>query len=163
RMATGSPSGRSARWFASAAASWRPTTSRRPGRRWQRRWRSAFPTPRSAAGSSGRFSPSWASSWQRPVRSSCSPLGEPSSSGLPAAATKTIVGRADGMPLYAVETVRMLLADGRLALDGERYVPIGDLTRLAVPETLTALIASRLDGLPPDEHALVSDAAVLGQ
>ena len=30
--------------------------------------------------------------------------------GLPAAATKTIVGRADGMPLYAVETVLMLSA-----------------------------------------------------
>ena len=34
-----------------------------------------------------------------------------------------IVGRADGIPLYAVETVRMLLAEGKLALDGERYIP----------------------------------------
>ena len=42
-------------------------------------------------------------------------------------------------------------------------VPIGDLTNLAVPETLTALIASRLDRLPADDRALVSDAAVLGQ
>ena len=83
--------------------------------------------------------------------------------GLPAAAVKTIVGRADGIPLYAVETVRMLLADGRLAIDGERYVPAGDLSRLAVPETLTALIASRLDALPAPDRALVSDAAVLGQ
>src|SRR5947207_6087252 len=83
--------------------------------------------------------------------------------GLPAAATKTIVGRADGIPLYAVETVRMLLAEGKLELEGERYVPTGDLTRLAVPETLTALIASRLDALPSEERALVSDASVLGQ
>jgi class 3 adenylate cyclase len=83
--------------------------------------------------------------------------------GLPAAAVKAIVERADGMPLYAVETVRMLLAEGRLALEGGAYHPVGDLTNLAVPETLTALIASRLDGLPPEERALVSDAAVLGQ
>ncbi|HEY5483532.1 MAG TPA: adenylate/guanylate cyclase domain-containing protein, partial [Propionibacteriaceae bacterium] len=34
--------------------------------------------------------------------------------GLPAVAAKAIVERADGMPLYAVETVRMLLAEGRL-------------------------------------------------
>jgi class 3 adenylate cyclase len=83
--------------------------------------------------------------------------------GLPAVAAKAIIERADGMPLYAVETVRMLLAEGRLALEDGAYHPVGDLANLAVPETLTALIASRLDGLPPDERALVADAAVLGQ
>ena len=83
--------------------------------------------------------------------------------GLPEAAAKAIVARADGMPLYAVETVRMLVADGRLILEGDAYVPHGDLTTLAVPETLTALIASRLDALPPADRALVQDAAVLGQ
>jgi class 3 adenylate cyclase/tetratricopeptide (TPR) repeat protein len=83
--------------------------------------------------------------------------------GLPAAAVKTIVARADGIPLYAVETVRMLLAEGKLALEGERYVPVGDIARIAVPETLIALIASRLDALAPVDRALVSDAAVLGQ
>ncbi len=83
--------------------------------------------------------------------------------GLPERAVASIVGRADGIPLYAVETVRMLLAEGKLALEGDRYVPTGDLADLAVPETLTALIASRLDGLPPEDRALVTDAAVLGQ
>ena len=39
--------------------------------------------------------------------------------GLPDAAVTAIVARADGIPLYAVETVRMLLAEGRLALVGE--------------------------------------------
>ena len=57
----------------------------------------------------------------------------------------------------------MLLSERKLALDGGVYRPTGDLTSLAVPETLTALIASRLDGLAPDERALASDAAVLGQ
>jgi class 3 adenylate cyclase/tetratricopeptide (TPR) repeat protein len=83
--------------------------------------------------------------------------------GLPESAIRSIVARADGIPLYAVETVRMLLADGRLALEGGIYRPVGDLTSLAVPGTLTALIASRLDGLAAEDRALVSDAAVLGQ
>jgi len=83
--------------------------------------------------------------------------------GLPAAAVTAIVARADGIPLYAVETVRMLLAEGRLALEGGIYRPAGDLTTLAIPETLTALIASRLDGLAAQDRVLVSDAAVLGQ
>jgi class 3 adenylate cyclase/tetratricopeptide (TPR) repeat protein len=83
--------------------------------------------------------------------------------GLPDSAEAAIVARADGIPLYAVETVRMLVSEGRLVVDDGVYRPVGDLTNLAVPETLTALIASRLDALPMDERALVSDAAVLGQ
>jgi class 3 adenylate cyclase/tetratricopeptide (TPR) repeat protein len=83
--------------------------------------------------------------------------------GLPEAAVTAIVERADGVPLYAVETVRMLLAEGKLALQGGVYRPVGDLTTLAVPETLTALIASRLDGLEPHDRSLLCDAAVLGQ
>ncbi len=83
--------------------------------------------------------------------------------GLPETAIRVIVARADGVPLYAVETVRMLLAEGRLTLEGGIYRPVGDLTDLAVPETLTALIASRLDGLGAEDRTLVSDAAVLGQ
>ena len=83
--------------------------------------------------------------------------------GLPAEAARAIVARADGIPLYAVETVRMLVAEGRLVLEDGAYRPVGDLSTLAVPESLTALIASRLDTLDPADRALVSDAAVLGQ
>ena len=83
--------------------------------------------------------------------------------GLPEAAVKAIIARADGVPLYAVETVRMLLADGKVRLDGQVYAPVGDLTTLAVPETLTALIAARLDSLESADRSLLSDGAVLGQ
>ena len=83
--------------------------------------------------------------------------------GLPASAERAIVARADGVPLYAVETVRMLLSEGKLMLDGDAYRPTGDLTDLAVPETLIELIAARLDALTAPERALASDAAVLGQ
>ena len=83
--------------------------------------------------------------------------------GLPASAVDAIVARADGIPLYAVETVRMLLAQGRLVVDGDVYRPADGLADLAVPETLTALISARLDELDPSDRALVGDAAVLGQ
>ena len=43
------------------------------------------------------------------------------------------------------------------------FEPVGELGELAVPETLQALIAARLDGLDPADRALVQDAAVLGQ
>ena len=83
--------------------------------------------------------------------------------GLPDEAVTQIVARADGIPLYAVETVRMLLADGRLVERDGVYVPEGDLTSVAVPESLTALIGARLDRLDPEDRTLVQDAAVLGR
>ena len=83
--------------------------------------------------------------------------------GLPERAVAAIVARADGIPLYAVETVRTLVADGRLVLRDGAYAPTGDLANLSVPETLTALIEARLDGLDETDRRIVHDAAVLGQ
>ncbi|MEO8229183.1 MAG: hypothetical protein ABI628_05395, partial [Chloroflexota bacterium] len=56
-------------------------------------------------------------------------------------------------------------ADGKLVRSGDdgAFRPSADLRDLAVPETLTALIAARLDALEPAEHRLIADAAVLGQ
>ena len=83
--------------------------------------------------------------------------------GLPDALRDRIRGRAEGVPLYAMETVRMLLDRGVLAQDGSRYVVRGEIGDLDVPETLQALVAARLDGFPAGERALVQDASVLGQ
>jgi class 3 adenylate cyclase/predicted ATPase len=74
-----------------------------------------------------------------------------------------ILERAEGIPLYAVETVRMLLDRGLLAREGDAYRPIGPIDTLEVPETLQALIAARLDSLAPRERSLLQDAAVLGK
>ena len=83
--------------------------------------------------------------------------------GVPPQVRDGILARAEGVPLYAVETVRMLLDRGLLVQDGASYRLTGPVDTLAVPETLHALIASRLDGLPADERQLVQDAAVLGK
>jgi len=83
--------------------------------------------------------------------------------GLPEPAAARILARADGFPLYAVETVRMLLADGRLEPADGAYRPVGDLGDLEVPRTLHALAAARLDALPAEERALIQAASVLGQ
>jgi predicted ATPase/class 3 adenylate cyclase len=83
--------------------------------------------------------------------------------GLPPDVRDRILVRAEGIPLYAVETVRMLLDQGLLVQDGSSYRLTAPLTSLEVPETLHALIAARLDGLPAAERRLLQDAAVLGK
>jgi predicted ATPase/class 3 adenylate cyclase len=83
--------------------------------------------------------------------------------GLPEELRSRILAHAEGVPLYAVETVRMLLDRGLLVQEGSAYRPAGPIETLDVPETLHALIAARLDGLPPEERRLLQEGAVLGK
>ncbi|CAN5720847.1 hypothetical protein BH24ACT26_BH24ACT26_23290 [soil metagenome] len=83
--------------------------------------------------------------------------------GLPDHVVDQIVERAEGVPLYAVETLRMLIDRGHLAPDDGGYRVVEPLDRLDVPPTLHSLIASRLDTLAADDRALLQDASVLGK
>jgi class 3 adenylate cyclase/tetratricopeptide (TPR) repeat protein len=83
--------------------------------------------------------------------------------GLPADLADKILNRAEGVPLYAVETVRMLLDRALLVQEGAVYRPTGTIEALEIPETLHALIAARLDGLAPEERRLLQDASVVGK
>ncbi len=74
-----------------------------------------------------------------------------------------ILERAEGVPFYAVETVRMLLDRGLLVREDGAFTLTGEIDTLEVPETLQALIAARLDGLGADERRIVQNAAVLGR
>ncbi len=75
----------------------------------------------------------------------------------------TINERASGIPLYAVELVRMLMADGVLVMDNERCcTPTQDLSTIRMPDTVRAVVEARLDRLPSDRRSLLQDAAVLG-
>jgi tetratricopeptide (TPR) repeat protein len=83
--------------------------------------------------------------------------------GLPQDLLTRILSRAEGVPLYAVETVRMLIDRGLLVPQGSVYRPTKPVETLDVPETLQALIAARLDGLTLEERRLVQDGSVLGK
>ncbi len=83
--------------------------------------------------------------------------------GLPDDLTARILERAEGVPLYAVETVRMLLDRGLLVEEGPVYRPTGPIGSLEVPESLHALIAARLDGLAAEERRIAQTASVLGK
>src|SRR5262249_58231187 len=83
--------------------------------------------------------------------------------GLPEDVRTQIRDREDGITLYAVETVRMLLDRGLLERHDDEYRPVASIEALDVPETLQALIAARLDGLDPEERRLLGDASVLGK
>jgi tetratricopeptide (TPR) repeat protein len=81
---------------------------------------------------------------------------------MPDHAVNAIASQAQGVPLYAVETVRMLVdRDVVQPVDGV-YRLVGDIGELLVPDTLQSLLAARLDALQPAARRLIADAAVLG-
>jgi len=82
--------------------------------------------------------------------------------GLPEKAVGPIVERAQGIPLYAIETVRSLADRGALEQRDGRLVATGELGELEVPASLTALLAARLDALDPVERGVVKAMSVFG-
>jgi tetratricopeptide (TPR) repeat protein len=86
--------------------------------------------------------------------------------GLPAPARAQLVQRAEGVPLYAVETVRALIDRDLVTPQGGQYVVTPgtelDLSQMSAPASLHALVAARLDALSAGERRVVADASVLG-
>jgi class 3 adenylate cyclase/tetratricopeptide (TPR) repeat protein len=74
-----------------------------------------------------------------------------------------ITETAGGNPLFLEEMLRMLEDDGLLRRDDGRWRATADLSRVAVPATIQALLSTRLDRLPPDERTVISCAAVVGK
>jgi class 3 adenylate cyclase/predicted ATPase len=82
--------------------------------------------------------------------------------GMPPATRLAITSQAQGIPLFAVETVRSLIDQDIVQPVEGVYRLTGDIGELTVPSSLRALLAARLDALAPGMRRLVADAAVLG-
>jgi class 3 adenylate cyclase/tetratricopeptide (TPR) repeat protein len=73
-----------------------------------------------------------------------------------------IIQAADGNPLFVEQLLSMLIDDGLLRREGDSWVAAGDLQELAIPGTIQALLAARLDLLSSEERAVIEPAAVIG-
>ena len=74
-----------------------------------------------------------------------------------------LLSRTEGNPLFLEESVRSLVETG--ALIGERgayRLPV-PLASIRVPATVQAVLAARIDRLPPEEKRLLQIAAVIGK
>ena len=71
-----------------------------------------------------------------------------------------ILDVAEGNPLFVVEVVEMLIDDDVVPVDDGR-APV-ELTAIAVPPTIQALLAARLDRLAVPERAVIEAASIVG-
>jgi class 3 adenylate cyclase/tetratricopeptide (TPR) repeat protein len=81
---------------------------------------------------------------------------------MPEGAVRQIVQRAEGVPLYAVETLRALAARGVLVQAEGSLALTEELGELDVPASLGSLLAARIDALDPEERQLVKAMSVFG-
>ncbi|MFN2375302.1 MAG: AAA family ATPase [Candidatus Binatia bacterium] len=82
---------------------------------------------------------------------------------LPAAVAAKVLATSEGNPLFVGELVRMLVQEGALARDGDRWTAGAALAALEMPPTIHALLAARIERLRPEERTVLERAAVVGR
>ena len=87
----------------------------------------------------------------------------PGGAELPEALRTRIASAAEGNPLFVEELLAMLIDDGVLQLVDGRWRASGDLEQLAIPPTISALLAARLGRLSAGERHVAERASVVGR
>ena len=83
--------------------------------------------------------------------------------GLPEKLRSEMLERADGNPFFVEELIRMLLDDGTIIREGDRWTAAPTVKDVQVPHTVEALIRARLDTLPRAERTALQAGAVIGR
>ena len=76
--------------------------------------------------------------------------------------TQLLIARTEGNPFFLEESVRTLVETGVLVGEPGAYRLAQALTTIQVPATVQAVLAARIDRLPPEEKRLLQTAAVIG-
>ena len=76
--------------------------------------------------------------------------------------TQLLIARTEGNPFFLEESVRTLVETGVLVGERGAYHLGHALQTVQVPATVQAVLAARIDRLPPEEKRLLQTAAVIG-
>ena len=75
---------------------------------------------------------------------------------------RLLIARTEGNPFFLEESVRTLVETGVLVGERGAYRLAQALPTIQVPATVQAVLAARIDRLPPEEKRLLQTAAVIG-
>jgi class 3 adenylate cyclase/tetratricopeptide (TPR) repeat protein len=73
-----------------------------------------------------------------------------------------LIARTEGNPFFLEESVRTLVETGVLVGEPGAYRLVQALPTVQVPATVQAVLAARIDRLPPEDKRLLQTAAVIG-
>src|SRR5262249_18211623 len=74
-----------------------------------------------------------------------------------------LIDRTEGNPFFLEENVRTLVETGVLVGERSAYRLAKPVDDVHVPATVQAVLAARIDRLPPEEKGLLQTAAVIGK
>jgi class 3 adenylate cyclase len=86
-------------------------------------------------------------------------LGEPD---LPPEVTDRIGRASEGNPLFVEQLISMIVDDGLLVRSADGWRVEGDISNLAIPDSIHALLSARLELLTAEERAILEPASVVG-
>src|SRR5207249_4895788 len=79
-----------------------------------------------------------------------------------ASLTQFLIQRTEGNPFFLEESVQTLVETGALVGEPGAYRVAQALPTIQMPATVQAVLAARIDRLPPEEKGLLQTAAVMG-
>ena len=82
---------------------------------------------------------------------------------LPADLRSEILAKAEGNPFFVEEMLRRLIDEKLLVHDESGWRTTGAVTRVTLPDSVHALLAARIDALPPPEKRVLQEASVIGR
>src|SRR5262249_8642941 len=76
--------------------------------------------------------------------------------------TRLLIARTEGNPFFLEESVRILVETGVLVGKPGAYRLAQAVPTIQIPATVQAVLAARIDRLPPEDKRLLQTAAVIG-
>jgi class 3 adenylate cyclase len=77
--------------------------------------------------------------------------------------TRVLIARTEGNPFFLEESMRALVETGALAGERGAYRLVRPLPAIQVPATVQAVLAARIDRLPPADRVVLQTASVVGK
>ena len=82
---------------------------------------------------------------------------------LPAATRDLILAKAEGIPFFVEEVIRMLIDRGAIHREGDRWLANPEIADVEIPDTLQGLLLERIDRLPQESRRTLRVASVIGR
>jgi len=83
--------------------------------------------------------------------------------GLPEAVRSTILSKSEGNPFFIEEVIRSMIDRQLVREEDGAWIASGDLVSVAIPDTLSAVITTRLDSLDETARNVIQSGSVLGR
>lgn len=82
---------------------------------------------------------------------------------IPESLRQLILAKAEGNPFFVEEVLRMLIDQGGIAFQNDRWVVTREINNIEIPDTLQGVLTARIDRLPEDAKRTLQIAAVIGR